>query len=503
MPGGTPRVQNYRSLIVAGALALFILAWPLDRRHLIFTEHSFITGAYTEAGTLSLYASDLVFLLLWIAWFWYVTSQPQEIFLPRRVFWIGFAFIAWVVFRALPLNFSGSAGFSTPLGWYGAVRIAQGFLLAIIVSQVWPLPLFRRVILGALVISGLFQSLLGIGQVLYGADFGLRFLGEHQLSLQTPGVAKVDIITYSKYSGNVPIETSREEVRLRSKEDVPTGTKVLRAYGTFPHSNVLASFLLSSLVASYAFHRGMRGTRETLLHLFLAVPFVLSVGLLMTFSRSGWLSFLFLLGTLWGCSYRNTEARRKALFFFFSVTLGILILLLFPTLRSAAIARIFPEPTDTFIQGRISSFHNTLSILARDTLFGVGTGNGFIELVRNAQNIDIYKKHVHFMSLEPWQYQYPHAMFLVIFVELGAVGLILFLAFLYEGAKLFVTSVRNLSLFARTPISGMVLVILAVAVLGFADHYLWTIQQGRMLFWGAVGVLLSSASRNEKNLSSP
>ncbi|TSC72092.1 MAG: hypothetical protein G01um101438_720 [Parcubacteria group bacterium Gr01-1014_38] len=503
MRGGTQQFRDYRELLFAGALMVFVFSWPLDRRHLVFTEYSFITGAYTEAGTLSLYASDLAFLMLWAAWCWYAIQRPKEAVIPWSVFRAGLALLAWSVFRAFPLDVPIGTGFSTLLGWYGSARIGQGLLIALIAAHVWRSPNLRRVVLWTLVLSGIFQGLLGIGQVLRGGDFGLRFLGEHPLSLQTPGVAKVDIKTYNGSLDNVPKGTSAE--RTVSRKDVPLGTKVLRAYGTFPHSNVLASFILGSLFASYFLHREKRGTRETFWNLFLIIPFVLSLGLLLTFSRSGWLSFLLLMGTLGVCFYRNIERnienQRKARFFFLSVTLGILIPLLFSTLRSAAIARIFPEETDTFLHGRTASFYDTFNVLARSPFFGVGTGNGFISLVRNTRNIDNNKEYVILYTREPWKYQYPHNVFLVILLELGAVGGILFLAFLYEGTKFFVLSFRRQSLFARVPVAGVVLAILAVAVLGLTDHYLWTVQQGRILLWSLVGILFGTISRKREEPS--
>lgn len=492
MYGGILRRGDYRTLTFAGALALFVLSWPLDRRHLLFTDYSFITGSYTEAGTLSLYASDLAFVVLWVAWLWYAT-RSTEISLPRRAVWLGFAFVVWAAFRALPLPTLGIPEFSLPLSWYGAARIAQGFLFAIIIAQAWPSPLLRRVLLGTLVVSGLFQGLLGIGQTLQGRDFGLRFLGEHPLSLETPGVAKVDIRTYKYQSGYVPRGTFLEDTKNEVQNDVPIGTKVLRAYGTFPHPNVLGAFLLSSLFAAQLLFKNDRGTLGT--YWLYPVSFVLSSGILATFSRSVWISTLLFLGTLAACSYGNAKDRRRVLLFSLSVAFGLLLPLLFPLVRSATIARFLPGPTDAFIQGRFISFHDTLYILARRLLIGAGTGNGFIELVRVAGNFDINNKYVLLNHREPWEYQYPHNVFLVLLLELGIVGLLLFLAFLYESMRLLARSARIRAAFARVPLTGVVFAILAIAVLGFTDHYLWTIQQGRLLFWGIIGILLSVASR--------
>lgn len=503
--------------IFAGTLILFVLAWPLDRRHLFFTEHSFITGAYTEAGTLALYASDLAFLLLWAAWCWYTTRKPRETVSPRGVLWAGLAFVGWAAFRALPLGVPIGTELAFLLSWHAASRIGQGFLLALIAAHAWNVPRLRNVILGTLVLAGFLQSILGIGQVLRGRDFGLRFLGEHPLSLQTPGVAKVDFITQNYQSSNVPIGTDTMGTQLTGdvpkgtsasavlEKGVPLGTKVLRAYGTFPHPNVLASFLLASIAGSFLLYWN-RGTLETFKNLILVPIGTISAGLVMTFSRTGWISFLLVLGTVWICSYRNLGSYRnmsKEIGKLLAVVaLGVLPPLLVPTVRSAVVSRLVPGASDQFIEGRISSFHDTFSLFARNPVLGIGTGMGFVEIVRNARNIDYIEKYVTLSNRESWQYQYPHSVPLVILLELGTVGLVLFLVFLVAAARGVFERVRNSSASERSVLFAVtVLVFIAVAVLALTDHYLWTIQQGRILLWGGIGVLasLSFQDRETRN----
>ena len=63
---------------------------------------------------------------------------------------------------------------------------------------------------------------------------GFWFLGESILGPEIPGVAKI----------------------------VVAGGKILRAYGTFPHPNILAAFLLLGLFSSYYFLFRNRETRD-------------------------------------------------------------------------------------------------------------------------------------------------------------------------------------------------------------------------------------------------
>lgn len=486
---------DIRTLLFAGGIVLFILLWPLDRRHLVFTEHSFIIGTYTEQATIALYASDLAFLVLWASWLWYTGRPKQKRLLPQQVFWPGIAFLAWVAFRAVPLG-GDNAGFSSLLGWYGVARLLQGYVLTIIAAHVWSTLTLRNVLLSALVISGVFQGMLGTAQVLRGEDLGLMFLGEHPLSIRTPGVAKVDVETEKKKETDVSIGTSR--TNASSEEVVPIGTKVLRGYGTFPHPNVLASFLILCLLASvYLLLRSKRGTRETLV----ASIGIIASGMLVTFSRSAWISLLLSLVPLgMGIgSYRNIylDDRGRNIFLLLAVSLVILAPLLSQNVRSAFVSRVIPGPNDEFIEGRVLSLRDTFSTFASYPLLGSGTGNGFIDIVRNVRNIDISRNYVTTRVREPWQYQYPHNLFLVILLELGVVGLMLFLVILYQVAKHAVRVFRTSPGDGFLPMSALV-VLFVLGVLSLTDHYFWTIQQGRIALWGSIGIVFGSIPRSKK-----
>src|SRR3989338_9422288 len=76
----------------------------------------------------------------------------------------------------------------------------------------------------AILAGGLFQSLIAIAQFLKQSAIGLRFLGESVIAPDMEGVA----VFYNS-----------------------VGEKVMRAYGTTPHPNILAAYLLLGLFAIY------------------------------------------------------------------------------------------------------------------------------------------------------------------------------------------------------------------------------------------------------------
>lgn len=488
-----------REVLLVLAVVLFVLAWPLEKRHLIYTEYSFITGAYTETGTLALYVSDLAFVLLGLAWVWWKakagTTWPLSV--PRSVFWLGSALVAWAAVRALPLH-------PSLLGWYAAGRIAQGFLLLLVVADLWRFPKARNAALWSLIVGGVLQSLLGISQVSRSSDLGLRLLGEPPLSLAAPGVAKVDVLPQSGTEVNVP-----------------TGTKVLRAYGTFPHPNVLGWFLVASLAAgsslflSSKFREGVfRGPSKHYerLALFLAehrsvstvIHGVITAGILVTFSRVAWLGFALLAAGFAPFTRRRLD---KSVLSFIAIgtLLGIGVpLLLDPRVFLAVSSRIRPPETDMFLQERSSSYVESIHATKGSFVAGVGSGGGILYLARNKRNIDsIYTSGYKIEEdvpigtrREPWSFQYPHNVLLVILLELGIVGLglfltlcsILFLRYVVKHGTPRSASPRGV---------GVLLVFAAFLLPLLVDHFPWTIQQGRILIWGLLGVVAAAGMKNE------
>lgn len=469
-----------RELFVCFSLVLFVLLWPLERRHLVFTEYSFITGAFTEGGTLALYASDVAFVLLCVAWlFWRFRGEHLPKAAPRSLLLLSLGLVVWAVLRAAP------GGTSQPhvLGLYGAARIAQGVLLLVMIRELWNVSLFRRSILLTLLGAGLLQSAFGIAQVIRMSDLGLRALGEPPLTLEAPGVAKVDIMRQFGDGDNVSIGTfEREPV-----------SKILRAYGTFPHPNVLGGFLIASTAASIALFRGQLLSNMRILGV--VTLSILLVGVVLSFSRTSWFSLsLLAIGTMC-CSPRNIDKVTFSVILM-SIIVSIGTITFIPLGRESLFHRVVPLGTDRFLEQRIFSYEDALFLLRNNLFLGSGTGLYLPSLFRNVRNIDKNNSLIlNSDEREPWEYFPPHSVPLLIAVELGLLGLGFFLSLLWVVFKPFLSAPTGGQLHRPgVGVVGRLLIVLSVALPLLTDHYLWTTQQGRILFWGGLGMLAALGS---------
>jgi len=488
----SPRIT--RIALVLGIWA-FIATWPLERRHIVYTVHSFSTGAFTDAATLSLYASDVTFVILAILWYLWVSSKKEvpkgtlkKIF-KQNFMAFGLLLLFWACIRSLTLEV---------LAWYGVARIIQGLILSILVSTMWTFRDLRRTIIISLAVAGLFQSVVSVIQVKIWSSIGLKFLGEQKIDIMAPGVAKVDM--------GVPLGTDNfKEI----PEEILNGKrKILRGYGTFPHPNVLSGFLLVSLVSAVFLPFRMRKVQyevtspegeirhSTLQFLWeltvLCVCATIIVGLLSSFSRSGVISLLSL-SLLVSTLPREIIPRRRILTLACSVLLGFTLFLAQDSWREALRSRIIPPAFDSFLRERSLAFLDLLSISRRSWLIGSGPSHGILEILTVPTGISQSD-----MRRPSWSYQYPHSLPLVILLELGIVGLSICTLMLFT---ITTPLLRWLKAYSSTEVNRsnllsfrtLTLIMLSIGTLtpSITDHYLWTIQQGRILLWGILGVLLA------------
>ena len=280
----------------------------------------------------------------------------------------------------------------------------------------------RRLIFGFLAVGGVAQSLLALGQFMEQKSLGL--FGESSLSVFDMVVAKTFL----------------------------NPGLLLRAYGTFPHPNILAAFLILSLISCYYFF--FVNSKKWWHYLWLVFIFINWLGLLLTFSRVGWIiallmSLAFLLFSR-GFVSKNDWWR-------FATIIIISVLSLAIAFSWAVVPRLQIKTTNFTVQERLTDYQLAKEKIRERPLLGGG-----LTLAMGKRPI--------------------HNLYLLVAVELGLLGLLFFAAFL--GSFYF----QGFSNWER----GISLILLTSLLLyGLTDHFLWTLRPGLGMFWLLIGLLKS------------
>ncbi len=465
---------------------LLVFSIPFETRLIVARW----TRPFNEWTASYLYGTDILIVALLILWFFrsyrhrksidLSTSQVDRFWrLSNPTIWLAGFFIVSALSIFLPAYASHQAmqaGNSRIVGLslYQLLKLAEfiGFYFYLRASfgKIYK---FREV-LAIIIASGIFQAAIAIAQYFKQGSLGLKLLGESPLSVNATGVA-VFIADSGKY---------------------------LRAYGTMPHPNVLAAWLFLAIFAFYNYYlyfyphtkRGLTESRaegadprygvgvypksqSSLGKLFLAGYPVLLLGLFFTFSR-------IIIG-LWalGAAIRVLLLFKKSFRGFLMATKQYTITIVAITLVTGALFTAFFWPQvksralvsmdEEAVTQRI--FYNKIagSVTTTHPLLGVGIGQFVPQLM---------------IKMKHWPaniYQPVHNIYLLIASETGLAGLALFLLFLFFVLYNFGRSSR----FQKLYHFSFFILIFSFLLMGLFDHFLWTLQQGSLIFWTMLALI--------------
>lgn len=277
------------------------------------------------------------------------------------------------------------------------------------------------------------QAFIAIAQFLVQHDIGLRMLGETLLAPGMFGVASFFV------------------------DAVP----VLRAYGTFPHANVLAAWMLLALCLGMGATRFSRSWALGILAAAWTWAYALS------FSRTAWFA-----GAVIGLVMiiRN-QVRALPRAFVWGVGVGVVsIFLLFP---HYFLTRARIDAGEEAVRLRALYVRESVQEASEhpfsfSTIAGVGVGQ-YTTWLAGA------------VPFLPRQYYQPaHSVPLLVFTELGVIGSLLIVWWLVRVFQ----ELRHVALRRDYVFWG---VCASILILGLFDHFFWTIHQGRMAFWLLLG----------------
>ncbi len=412
-------------------LFVFLLPWQT----VWIIQEKFIQGKKWQWDTQGIYLFELV-LILWLLISFY--SQGWQKY--KHFFQQAFSQNYGVKFFSLLLGWSFLSIFwsnNHSLTFYHSLIIFLSYLLYINLLFLAPTLSFTKTI--AFFITSLTLSSFMAGQQFFTqTSWSNKWLGISSHSLNFGGTAKLALSNSGKW---------------------------LRAYGSFPHPNILGGFLAVSLILLIAIYFKQKSFKKQLFILFL-IGWQFFI-LLATFSRSAWLGFSFALLFLI-IYFKNNYIKSN----FKKITRLALSLILsfslFFFFYSPLILNRFQNQSiqeKSAFTERLSYFYQSLTIIQKHFYLGIGLGNYTDYL------------HSHFSSSWAlWQYQPVHNIYLLLFSELGLVGLILFLLFISVSFHL---SLKNNRHQAHLPFLNSILI--ALLIISFFDHWLWTQVSGWFL----------------------
>ena len=315
-----------KSVLEIGSYLLLVLL-PFQIRYII-------TPSDNQFAIISIYAFDVILVLLGIVWLWYwythKTIKPQW-----QSIWLG---LVIVLLGVLSSYFADDQ----TVALYYWIQLALGIWLVAIVATV---PLQQSIVLSIFVFNGLIQAGAAIIQFITQHVVANTWLG---IAAQTPETAGVAVVVTA------------------------TG-RWLRSYAFMPHPNVAAGIIILALIAlallSYK-------------KIFLIGIAILSFGAFLTFSRSAiivWCLLLIVLAVMKKIS--------MSIILTSVLTLAVSMAVFWPLVSSRALNEQYIEQLS--ITERRDQLQNFAELLPRYWPQGIGIGQFALQYDQPIHNVPL------------------------------------------------------------------------------------------------------------------
>jgi O-antigen ligase len=422
-------------------------------------DFSFVAGLRIDYLSPTIYFTDVLIASLFILWFfrsiraWLLSkskikNQKSKMHIKDQKFFLFLIYIFTILFLIFNISLSGRI----PGGLYILLKFLEMAFVGYYTAKFIGVKINFPKTIALLSIGVVFESILSILQFVKQGSIGglLYFFGERAFNGATPGIANASL----------------------------NGELVLRPYGTLPHPNVLAGYLMvvMTMVLYSLFNRRQKKVLSSKYYVLSIVSLILgSIALLLSMSRVAiilWvlIAVYYLLQIIrktrkFG-DIRSSEVQKVRLAGLLSI-LSILILFFFTPLSTRYTN--FSISDESVVQRGIL-MDKSLEMLKASPLFGVGLGN-FIPALSGVQS-----------SLTVGTYLQPvHNIFLLVASETGLIGLGFFIWFLWKTFR----RIKNYESRSKELLYVLFFIIL---ITGMGDHYWLTLQQGQLLFAFVIGL---------------
>ncbi len=421
---------------------LLILFLPTQLGKHFWPDFSIISGIRIDYLSPTVYVTDVLVGLVFITWL--VNTVQRSKFnsstkLRARVqSYSSKVKVYFILICFLLLNIFLSHNIWN--GFYHLLKLLEfSFLAYYVSSTITRISQIKKIffLLGVGVFG---QSLLAIAQFLIQASIGgiFYFFGERTFTAMTPGIANADI----------------------------NGKLLLRSYGTFSHPNVLAGFLLVSMMCLLF---SLPWVKKGFEKYFLIVALLLgSSALLLTMSRLAVILWVALLAFV-----LLNQIQQKV----YKLVAGVILLgsIMFLLLATPFGARLIQTNLgeESVVQREVL-IQSSTTLFTSQPFIGIGLGNFIPRLATIQKPLTLA------LYLQP-----VHNIFLFVLVETGIVGLGFFIVFLLKTYKKLFTDIKTTTYLLSSRI--FLIVLSVMLIIGLFDHYWLTLQQGQLLFSLVIG----------------
>jgi len=438
------------STIIEYSFYFFIFLLPWQTR--LIWQDAYLNGFVWEYGRLSLYGIEILLwtiLTLYLVWLFKNRTFKKikfDNFFSRLknpgilIYWL---LILFLLVAGLSVVWS----LNSQLAYYRFVVLFESVAL---LSMVLIFNFNYQKIATCWVASAAVQGVFAIWQFFNQYVFANKWLGlaEH----------------YPTVGGSIILQTNSE--------------RWLRAYGSLPHPNIMAGFLVIGLLflIYLSFNAKKLNQRIFLILSLLAIV----PAIFFSFSRSSWVALFLTLAILglWLLRYKNYLWRNN--FFKLVLLITIIFVILAFNFQQPLLTRLTGEQDleVASIYLRVAFTKQAIEIIKHYPWWGTGIGNytlGVYQIVNG--------------SWPGYYYQPVHNIYLLILAELGIFGFLIFLAV----AGLFLWQFKKTAISLEKVIFFLAMV--AILVISLFDHYFWTLNFGMLVFFLILGLNLKQIKR--------
>ncbi len=440
-------MQNFLEKCRVLSFELFLITIPFQVQTLIYKAH-FLTGQFNYFTSFFFNISEFFLLITFLIYglekllFVYDTKPFLENFNKYDYYFV-FSLLGLFAWILLSIFWSKEP----KLALFFAFRFLELLILIyLILNEVIP----RNKIIKYFAIGAGIQVFIGFIQYLKQGSLGLIFLGESQFGGDTLNIAKIDL----------------------------GGEKIVRSYGTFSHSNIFGGYLLIALTLLLQNISKKNFSKLILLGL------LFLFGILLSFSRSAWLatfSIFFMILTI-------NPIKINWKYFLLILMIGIFSLVVL-NLDKIIISRILDFSLQSIDQRLIYSDIASKMIYSH-SFFGVGYGQFVLNMPDYYGNV-----------LSPWLYQPVHNYWLMLFSELGVIGLLFWGFIALSIFNLIDYAMRRIIKSDRFYWKMYISILLGLLVLSLFDHYLYTTWPGQVLVTLVLGLIWMDFQKRKEELN--